>query len=562
MQQVKDKKIKDPIYGYITISQEYIKNVIDTPIFQRLRRILQTSYSPLYASTLHNRFVHSIGVYHLGKMVAKSFERIIIENKYLPKEKAIKYSNAYCLACLLHDVGPAPFSHTGEIYYKNKDCLSIELHKRLCLLVNSTELNEDIPSEMNSAAPHEIMSAIIGIKEFGDIIGDDESKELFARCITGYTYNMTMPTNGDTSDKDIKNCFIGMLNSKVIDVDRLDYLIRDAYTSGFETVNIDYERLLKALTIVIEDGHYVTAYRKNAVSIIENVVYAHDAERKWIHNHPTVLYETYILSHILEHLSANLDTANKKLFSEDSLSVEGQTLKGKTKVSLLCDDDIIYLSKNKYSDKISKEFFDRNSRMHPIWKSEAEYKAYISSQGTEKENSFLDNIINLCNIDKKSNIEHVFIDDALIRDREEELRKLEQERNGQLDPRMKNMNKKRIEIVKGQLQMIRFLQDYAKENMWESELLFIKASMFNSSFKKGHIKNIPIAFGEGEHIQIKKLEDVCSLLDAQKVERDLCYLFYHTKESGKAEEDTGREMYVAEFCKNLVKSLEVHSSEE
>ena len=129
-------------------------------------------------------------------------------------------------------------------------------------LVDSEELKQNLPPEPDSAAPHEIMSAIIGIKEFGDVIGDKESKKLFVRCIAGYTYNKTMPTNGETSEKDIKNCFIGMLNSKVIDVDRLDYLIRDAYTSGFETVNIDYIRLLNALTIVIDNGHYVTAYKK------------------------------------------------------------------------------------------------------------------------------------------------------------------------------------------------------------------------------------------------------------------------------------------------------------
>ena len=60
------KKIKDPIYGYISIDVDYIKNIIDTPVFQRLRRVMQTSYSPLYSSALHNRFVHSLGVYHLG----------------------------------------------------------------------------------------------------------------------------------------------------------------------------------------------------------------------------------------------------------------------------------------------------------------------------------------------------------------------------------------------------------------------------------------------------------------------------------------------------------------
>lgn len=556
MQQAKDKRIKDPIYGYITIPEEHIKNIIDTPIFQRLRRVLQTSYSPIYASTLHNRFVHSMGVYHLGEVVAQRFESIIIQHRYLSAEKAKKYANAYRLACLLHDVGHAPFSHTGEIYYKNEDCLSIELHQRLCLLVDSEELKQDLPLELDSAAPHEIMSAIIGIKEFGDVIGDKESKELFVRCITGYTYNKTMPTNGETSEKDIKNCFIGMLNSKVIDVDRLDYLIRDAYTSGFETVNIDYTRLLNALTIVIDNGHYVTAYKKDAVSIIENVVYAHDAEKKWIHNHPIVLYETYILSHILEYLKSKLDTTNKKLFSEKSLSIEGQAMQGGKKVSLLCDDDIIYLSKNIYSDEISKEFFDRSSRMHPVWKSEAEYKAYISSQGENKEEIFLDNIMSLCNLEKKSNIEYARIDDNLIKNKEEDLSKEEQKGKEISDPLMLNITQKKVKVLKGQLQMCRFLREQAAENGWEPDLLFIKTTMFNSNFKKEHIKNIPIAFGKEGKYQIRKLEEVCSLLDAKKVDKDFCYLFYRRKKEEDICGTAKKEISVAKFCQELINSLE------
>lgn len=55
------KRLKDPIYGYIEIPLQYMNNIIDTSVFQRLRRIIQTSYSPLYSSAVHNRFVHSIG---------------------------------------------------------------------------------------------------------------------------------------------------------------------------------------------------------------------------------------------------------------------------------------------------------------------------------------------------------------------------------------------------------------------------------------------------------------------------------------------------------------------
>ena len=95
----------------------------------------------------------------------------------------------------------------------------------------------DIPKDSSqSAAPHEIMSAITGIKEYGSVIDELESREgreFFARCITGYTYS------GNDTYSDIKNCFISLLNSKVIDVDKLDYLLRDAYITGFD---LDDER--------------------------------------------------------------------------------------------------------------------------------------------------------------------------------------------------------------------------------------------------------------------------------------------------------------------------------
>ena len=65
------KRIKDPIYGYIQIPVKYMTDIVDTAAFQRLRRILQTSYSPLYSSAVHNRFVHSMGVYYLGELAVK-----------------------------------------------------------------------------------------------------------------------------------------------------------------------------------------------------------------------------------------------------------------------------------------------------------------------------------------------------------------------------------------------------------------------------------------------------------------------------------------------------------
>ena len=67
------KRIKDPIYGYIQIPVKYMTDIVDTAAFQRLRRILQTSYSPLYSSAVHNRFVSgdacvAAGVHEHGRL--------------------------------------------------------------------------------------------------------------------------------------------------------------------------------------------------------------------------------------------------------------------------------------------------------------------------------------------------------------------------------------------------------------------------------------------------------------------------------------------------------------
>lgn len=540
------KKIKDPVYGYISIEVQYIRNIIDTPVFQRLRRVIQTSYSPLYSSTLHNRFVHSLGVFYLGSIAAECLKDAILKEDCIVagseeerKEIVEKLVHVYRLACLLHDVGHAPFSHTGEIYYiyyKNgeEDEVSVKkLHEKLCQLVNSEALNKDFPAESDSAAPHELMSAIVGVQEFSDLIGDAECQEFFVRCITGYTYK------GTGNLEDIKNCFIGMLNSKVIDVDRLDYLIRDAYTSGFATINIDYVRLLKAITVKEYKDKIILAYRKDAVSVIENVVYAHDAEKKWIQNHPVVLYEAYIIKHILEHLGEKLNTSEAKLFSEESLSVKGHILNNGRKVSLMCDDDIIYLSKNVFSDDLSKEFFDRNQRRHPVWKSEAEYEAYIRSVGTSEEKDLFKECMDSFNA---SNIPAhpvpLVINDELLEKLEAELVEMQKQ-------------KKPVKALNRKIYACRYMKKYSDEHNMPFDYLIIPTSMFSSSFSKENLGKVLIYF-EGKRPMM--LKDVCRLLGAEslKDDKDFYYLFY--RRSANPFECTGKIVDVEVFCKGLVEA--------
>ena len=72
-----------------------------------------------------------------------------------------------------------------------------------------------------------------------------------------------------------------------------------------------------------------------------------------------------------------MDDGDKTLFSLESLSKRGQRFGNGLSVCLLCDDDIIYLMKNPFYSQLSEEFFERRIRRHPVWKSEAEYKAFV-----------------------------------------------------------------------------------------------------------------------------------------------------------------------------------------
>lgn len=91
------KKVKDPIYGYIEFDEVYWAHLIDKPEFQRLRHISQTGYRALFPSAHHNRFVHSLGVAHLGTIGFDSFQENVQESE--PDAKWNRLRNTFILAC-------------------------------------------------------------------------------------------------------------------------------------------------------------------------------------------------------------------------------------------------------------------------------------------------------------------------------------------------------------------------------------------------------------------------------------------------------------------------------
>lgn len=533
------KQFKDPIYGYVSVPTEYVKKIIDTAEFQRLRRIVQTSYSPLYSSAVHNRFIHSIGVYHLGTIACKNVFCALKENESTKDlfewDKAKKI---FLLACLLHDVGHAPFSHTGEKYYLDENGSSSFLHEKLSSFVGSTEFTSDIPN-IKAAAPHEIMSVIVALERYAEYFDDSDSKELFARCITGYKYSKNSMVHSAL------NCIISMLNSSIIDVDRLDYLIRDAYFTGFETTSIDYFRLLTSLTIHIDEssgeGNQVVklGFKKSAISIIENVVFAHDSERKWIQTHPVVMYDMYIIQHTIDKLDKTYSTQNDRLFSQESLCLQGHTLNNGVQISLMCDDDIVYLLKTCKDDNLCNEFFSRNNRRHPVWKSEAEYKAYFQIRygGTMLDdlNTALSDTVNY--IRKYS--ESWIINENTINELESDLKKVLE--SAEIDEKTKNAQKKMKETI---LCVLKTLKEFANTSGIECDFVLLEASEFYSNFSKKDLLEIPIIFPQKNTPNTYPLKEVVPLLESRENESKRFYYLYYKEGKTPIDKET--------LCKKLV----------
>lgn len=536
------KRVKDPIYGYIETPIKYMTDIVDTAPFQRLRRIIQTSYSPLYSSAVHNRFVHSMGVYFLGELAASQLVKEA-ESKIGSALDLNMLGKVFKLACLLHDVGHAPFSHTGESFYLGKDHDYNHLHKKLAGIIGNPAFKKDITQDKSlAAAPHEIMSAVIGISEYGGLFDSIDQKEFFARCITGYKYT------DDSLENSLKNCFISMLNSKVIDVDKLDYLIRDAFITGFDTVNIDFERLLGSLTIFQNKRKYEIAYNKNAISVIENVVYAHDAERKWIQTHPVVLYDAYILQHVMAYLSEKFDDSGKSLFSLESLSVQGQKFNNGLSITLLCDDDIIFLMKNIFPNEMSAEYFERRERRHPVWKSEAEYKAFVLDLA--RGGTLIQEFETAMSVTAKYLVKSTdswVIDEALISKLEKEKALLDKT---ELDPETKKIQVENKEKI---LKVMHSLKNYAAEKKIDCNFVILMASQFNSGFGKSDFASINIVFDTKEGEKPAKVGEIVSSLKAKERERDNFFYLFYKRKPGMSKGDI--EIDNQEICKRLFRDV-------
>ena len=189
----KKKIINDPVYGFITIRSELIFDIIDHPYFQRLRRIKQLGLTDLiYPGAHHTRFHHAIGAMHL---MTGALENLRNKGVDITEEEV----EAAQIAILLHDIGHGPFSHALEF--------------SLLENINHEELSKIIITELNSIYEGKLEMAL----------------EIF---------------NGI-----YKKAFLHQLVSSQLDIDRMDYLMRDSFFTGVSEGTIGANRIIKMLDV-------------------------------------------------------------------------------------------------------------------------------------------------------------------------------------------------------------------------------------------------------------------------------------------------------------------------
>jgi len=369
----KKKQFKDPVHGYISVREDWCRDFIDTPIFQRLRYIEQTSMRPLYPAARHDRFIHSLGTFHLGQRVYNSILKNTTDGKLREKLNQKQLKNTFLIACLMHDCGHAPFSHTLEEFFNYADS---ETTGRAYKLLREEFSNEDF-AENFQPSPHEAFSAVLLNRFFADKMKKYNcDPELAARMITGCTH----PDESE-SDFALENRLIALLNGDAIDVDKLDYILRDTWASGVHNTAVDIDRLIASFLFHRDNnGKVEQCFHKSALSVLQNVVDARNYLYEWVYNHHTVLYYSKLLNNSIRKLAKILSKDNDKdhfwktVFSLESFEKQTQ-INDKLKIYLPTDGDIIFLLKD-FLDDIPEvlEILSHAPERVALWKTYAEFK--------------------------------------------------------------------------------------------------------------------------------------------------------------------------------------------
>ncbi|MBP5742422.1 MAG: HD domain-containing protein [Paludibacteraceae bacterium] len=299
----KNKIINDPVLGFISLPYESLYDLLQHPYIQRLTRIKQLGLSLLvYPGNTHTRFIHSLGAMHL---TAEALRQLKDKGNDITDEEA----EATLQAILLHDIGHGPFSHALENIIVEK------LQHEEITLIMMNKINKEYGGMLDLA-----------IK----IFKNEYHKKYFHQLI-----------------------------SSQLDMDRLDYLIRDSFFSGVREGSIGAERIIKMLNV--KDDKLVIEAK--GIYSAENFLIARRLMYWQVYLHKTTVSAEHMLKSILIR-AKELSLSGKKLYASTALQyfisnrISGETFRNSQealeKFSFLDDSDVISARKewSQCDDKI------------------------------------------------------------------------------------------------------------------------------------------------------------------------------------------------------------------
>lgn len=243
-------EIRDPVHGSIPINDAEIE-ILEHPFFQRLRNIKQLGFSEyVFPGATHTRYLHSIGVMNVATLVFNGLFKDQSSKEILRLKESLR------LACLLHDIGHAPLSHSTESVMPMVKTLHLP---KQFVDKNRQATHEDytIKSIIDSSFTQSFKGVI---EEFGI------HPKAIAELVIGETSDASYFTiNGI-------NYFplLHQLVSSEMDCDRMDYLLRDSYFCGVSYGKFDLDWIIDNLKICIENNQAFVGISERAISTFDD----------------------------------------------------------------------------------------------------------------------------------------------------------------------------------------------------------------------------------------------------------------------------------------------------
>lgn len=259
-----EKVFRDPVHNYIHVNHEVIYKLINSKEFQRLRRIKQlgtTSYT--FHGGEHSRFSHCLGAYEIARRITKSFEE-----KY-PDKWNKEESLLTMVAALLHDIGHGAYSHTFERLFDT------DHEEMTCEILTNPET--EVNALLKQVAP-----------DFPDKVAN----------VIRHTY---------------PNKQVVQLISSQIDVDRMDYLLRDSYFTGTNYGQFDLTRILRVIRPTDSD----IAFLESGMHAVEDYVVSRYQMYMQVYFHPASRSMEVLLQNLLNRAKV-LYAGEKEFFAKSS----------------------------------------------------------------------------------------------------------------------------------------------------------------------------------------------------------------------------------------------------